>query len=106
METRKTNGYLISGACAVTDSSLERLLRANPDQLAENYKIERIALDTRHELWVLARSDASPYQAALEQLRQQNTELAEALRACEYVPRYPHANECDYGHDLHRSVAH
>ncbi len=115
METRKTNGYLIiechpgkqpqilfadSGACAVTDTSLERLLRANPDQLAENYKIERIALDTRHELWVLARSDASPYQAELEQLRQQNTELAEALRACEEENRAKSSFLSSMSHDI------
>ncbi len=115
METRKNKGYLIiecctdreqqilyadNGACAVTDSSLEQLLRANPEQIARNHKTERIPLDTRHELWILERCDDSQYQTALEQLRQQNTELTEALRACEEENRAKSSFLSSMSHDI------
>ena len=114
METRKNKGYLIiecctdrqqilyadNGACAVTDSSLEQLLRANPEQIARNHKTERIPLDTRHELWILERCDDSQYQTALEQLRQQNTELPEALRASEEENRAKSSFLSSMSHDI------
>ncbi|MDE6364241.1 MAG: response regulator [Lachnospiraceae bacterium] len=115
METRNTNGYLIiechpdkqshvlfadSGACAVTGSSLARLLSANPNQIAENHKIERIPLDSRHELWILKNCDDSPYQTVIEQLRQQNTELAEALSVCEEENRAKSSFLSSMSHDI------
>ena len=98
METPKTNGYLIiecppgkqphilyadSAACAITGSSMEHLLRANPEQTVENLKTARILLDTQHELWVLESCDESQYRTTIDQLRRRNIELSEALRACE-----------------------
>ncbi|MDE7185764.1 MAG: response regulator [Lachnospiraceae bacterium] len=115
METRNTNGYLIiechpdkqshvlfadSGACAVTGSSLARLLSANPNQIAENHKIGRIPLDSRHELWILKNCDDSPYQTVIEQLRQQNTELAEALSVCEEENRAKSSFLSSMSHDI------
>lgn len=115
METRKNNGYLIiecypgkqpqilfadNGACAITHSSLEHLLRADPEQIATKHNTERITMDTQHELWVLKHYDDSQYQTTLEQLRQQNTELTEALRACEEENRAKSSFLSSMSHDI------
>ena len=115
METRKNNGYLIiecypgkqpqilfadNGACAITHSSLEHLLRADPEQIATKHNTERITMDAQHELWVLKHYDDSQYQTTLEQLRQQNTELTEALRACEEENRAKSSFLSSMSHDI------
>ena len=115
METPKTNGYLIiecppgkqphvlyadSAACAITGSSMEHLLRANPEQTVKNLKTARILLDTQHELWILESSDESQYRTTIDQLRRRNIELSEALRACEEENRAKSSFLSNMSHDI------
>ncbi|MDE6983199.1 MAG: response regulator [Lachnospiraceae bacterium] len=115
METGKTNGYLIierhpdtppgilfadSAACAITGLAMEQLLFSDPEQTVKNLNTERIALDAGHELWILDSCGESQYRSAIDQLRSQNTELAEALRACEEENRAKSSFLSSMSHDI------
>lgn len=115
MEIEKINGYLIvechldeqsqilfadNTACALTNLNLEQLLHTNPAHILENQTIKRIALDTLHELWILESDHQSPCQTVLEQLRRQNAELSEALRACEEENRAKSSFLSNMSHDI------
>jgi len=73
--------YADDAACTMTNLTRERLLQTAPADLVKNLSAERITLDGTHELWILKTHNDSSCQSALHQLRTQNTELSDALRA-------------------------
>lgn len=115
MEIEKINGYLVvecrlgeqsqilfadNAACALTTLNLEQLLHTNPAHILEKQNIKRIALDILHELWILEGNYQTQHQTVLDQLQHRNTELSEALRACEEENRAKSSFLSNMSHDI------
>ncbi|MDE7478741.1 MAG: response regulator [Lachnospiraceae bacterium] len=114
-DTEKNSGYLLieyisdtkpkimyadNMACVITELDMEQLLQTEPTLLVKDVETEHITLDTTHELWILKNCNTIQYQTALDQLRNQNTELSDALRAAEEENRAKSSFLSNMSHDI------